>query len=972
MLGRQQIAGVPTAISELFKNAHDAYATVAVADFFRSDGLFVLRDDGSGMTRDEFESRWLTLGTENKMDPAQDPGPPSGQARRAVLGEKGIGRLAIAAIGTQVLVCTRSHTEKTITCALLHWGLFALPGLNLEDIDIPILELPPGRVPAADDVQRLVREAREAVQALPVDRLQLAAIDQDLESFADVVPQDLLTALGAPSLLDGSGTHFYIRPTEPLLAADVRDSRDDATDLLRTLVGFADTMTPGSPPRVMRTAFNDHYADDASDDLIGDSDFFSPADFADADHRLLGTFDDYGQFTGTVDIYGDPEAYQVPWTEARGRPTACGPFELRLAVMMGSRRESLLDPQRYQEISGKLERFGGLYVYRDAIRVLPYGNADADFLGIEQRRSRSASDAFFSYRRMFGVVALTRESNHGLLEKAGREGFAVNTAYRQFRGILMNFLYRAAFDFFREDTARVDTYAVRRAEASRLERARQSRSRQVTVRRRQLDTDLDRFFEQIGDDPPEEAAARIAERLEGQLQQALDDDPGRAAALLVDAERRALDELEVLDRRLLVPRPRGLGLSQRQRRVAEAYEVRRAELAEQVLAPTKALIEHLAREAEARNGAAVARRLRFDQAVQTLTRQGRDQAQGERRTLIEAAGAAQRKGVDLAAAQVRDVEETIADVLSRASSLDVVALDDDEFLARRGELEREITEVSDRAARALSSVTQQLTGVVWPDRDGRTTVTQQDTVEALETELEELRERAERDLHLTQLGVAIEVVNHEFRGVVRSIRRDLKRLKTWADANQQLREPYEDLRAHFDHLDAYLQLFTPLDRRLYRKRVQITGFDIERFVRNLFADRLERHRIELEGTSAFRALNVHVFPSSLYPVFVNLVDNALYWLADYPGSERRVTLDATADGAMVVRDTGPGVSPRDREAIFDVGFTRKPGGSGYGLHVARRALSDDGWRLELAAPAAGRGAEFVITPSTAEQEQTPT
>jgi hypothetical protein len=26
MLGRQQIAGVPNAISELFKNAHDAYA----------------------------------------------------------------------------------------------------------------------------------------------------------------------------------------------------------------------------------------------------------------------------------------------------------------------------------------------------------------------------------------------------------------------------------------------------------------------------------------------------------------------------------------------------------------------------------------------------------------------------------------------------------------------------------------------------------------------------------------------------------------------------------------------------------------------------------------------------------------------------------------------------------------------------------------------------------------------------------
>lgn len=60
MLGRQQIAGIPTAISELFKNAHDAYADNVIVDYFRSDKLFVLRDDGYGMTRKDFEEKWLT------------------------------------------------------------------------------------------------------------------------------------------------------------------------------------------------------------------------------------------------------------------------------------------------------------------------------------------------------------------------------------------------------------------------------------------------------------------------------------------------------------------------------------------------------------------------------------------------------------------------------------------------------------------------------------------------------------------------------------------------------------------------------------------------------------------------------------------------------------------------------------------------------------------------------------------------
>ena len=53
MLGRQQIAGIPTAISELFKNAHDAYAGCVDIDYYRTDGLFVLRDDGVGMTRED-------------------------------------------------------------------------------------------------------------------------------------------------------------------------------------------------------------------------------------------------------------------------------------------------------------------------------------------------------------------------------------------------------------------------------------------------------------------------------------------------------------------------------------------------------------------------------------------------------------------------------------------------------------------------------------------------------------------------------------------------------------------------------------------------------------------------------------------------------------------------------------------------------------------------------------------------------
>nr|MBF4360470.1 hypothetical protein [Vibrio anguillarum] len=110
MLGRQQIAGIPTAIHELFKNAHDAYARNAEIDYYQNQNLVVLRDDGIGMTEEDFISKWLTIGTSSKYGVnRKSEYIPEGMAERKLMGEKGIGRLAIASIGRQVVVLTRAE-----------------------------------------------------------------------------------------------------------------------------------------------------------------------------------------------------------------------------------------------------------------------------------------------------------------------------------------------------------------------------------------------------------------------------------------------------------------------------------------------------------------------------------------------------------------------------------------------------------------------------------------------------------------------------------------------------------------------------------------------------------------------------------------------------------------------------------------------------------------------------------------------
>ena len=598
MLGRQQIAGIPTAISELFKNAHDAYADHVEIDYYRSDGLFVLRDDGIGMSRDDFMTRWLTIGTESKFDPARLPPRDPDKEPRPMLGEKGIGRLAIATIGPQMLVLTRAKTGDGIsdlTAAFLNWGIFAWPGIDLDDIDIPLRSFACGALPSAHDVAEMVGEFRENAERAGrrVDKQHLEQLTGDLHQF-DVDPQEIDSYLREPSLGGhGCGTHFIIKPASPLLADDIdgdpTQSRaaalKKATPLKKALLGFGNTMTPGSHS-VIRTAFRDRKTDEVADELIDGNEFFTPEEFVSADHRIHGTFDEFGQFRGEISIYGGTIAdHVIPWGGGRGAPTRCGPFSIHFAAFEGESRHSTIPHYEHATLASKAEQLGGLYIYRNGIRVLPYGDTDYDWLDIEFRRTKSAYYYYFSHRKMFGAVEIDAERNRKLLEKAGREGFQENRAYRQFRSILRNFFLQMAADFFRADGVHAETFDLRKAELSSEDEARKRRERQVSERKRRFETSLNAFFEELANDAPQAQALALTERVATELRSACRmADDRLAARKVLDIEREAQSDLRELEARYRVSRPR-IGLSKATLRDWGVYNTNFASLQKNVFRP---------------------------------------------------------------------------------------------------------------------------------------------------------------------------------------------------------------------------------------------------------------------------------------------------------------------------------------------------------------------------------------------------
>jgi signal transduction histidine kinase len=975
MLGRQQIAGVPTAINELFKNAHDAYADKVEVDFYRSDGLFLLRDDGVGMSKEDFESRWLTLGTESKVvssvtgmkmpriDPAKPP--------RPVLGEKGIGRLAIAVIGPQVLVLTRS-SEGNLTAAFVQWSLFQCPGINLDQIDVPIRSFKAGHLPSKQDVDGMIADTRANIERLrsQIDNSAFKRITEELASF-QVDPIGLDSLLGTPSLSGvGTGTHFFVMPADQSVTAviDEKTDGDGTTALKKMLLGFTNTMTPNHPQPQITASFRDHRTDDGVEELIDEQTFFTPEEFENADHHLMGTFDEYGQFKGKISVYGEeyPD-HVVAWDGAHGTPTDCGPFSISVAYVQGVSSESTLPPDDWGIISNKLKQIGGLYIYRDNIRVLPYGTNDYDFLDIERNRNKSAGYYYFSYRRIFGLIEISQGNNPQLNEKAGREGFRENRAYRQFRSILMNFFVQVAADFFREGSAGAERFWERKSEIDRIEKARRRQEKQLSVKRKAFGEQLKTFFSSVESRDPDRFVTELLHELSRAIKAAVAiKDLDEASRAVIQAEADAMQSLLSLRRRYRVAKPNGVGLSKQLRRDWEASTAETLRLESSIFAPAELEVSRVVGELATSSKLKISMRVRIERAITERIVDTQTRASAERKETRDALEEL-NKGVTEATREiVQEVDFAIQETRSNLARLDLSKLKDEEIVASRLSMETDLTDVADRSLQSLSAMKDDLRAMHWSrDEDGRF-VGMSLMNEALQEDLLAMRERSEADLELTQVGMALSVVNHEFESSIRAVRGSLRRLKSWADVNTDLSGLYTDLRSSFDHIDGYLSLFTPLQRRLYRTEIDFSGADIAKFLTDLFSRRFERHNVELRPSKSFLKHVIHGYPSSFYPVFVNLVDNAIFWVKDRP-LPRWISLEVKSS-AMIVRDSGSGVSPRDRESIFDLGFTRKPGGRGLGLHIAREVLSKIGYDILLAESLGNEGAEFIIQPASPTKE----
>lgn len=973
MLGRQQIAGIQNAVSELYKNAHDAYATLARVDYFEGQKLLVIRDNGVGMTRKDFEEKWLVLGTESKFgDGVGKQYRPDGMEVRPITGEKGIGRLAIALLGSMVLVLSRARREdglQDLVMGLVHWGIFELPSLNLDEIEIPVKTIQGKRLPFKDECASLAIAFLECVSSLERSHpeLDFAHISRDVQAFRPD-PVDLAAVLdqhdnGTLSLAgEGTGTHFIIAPAASILSLEIAaEDRLQDYSFRKALLGFYNQVFLAKPPATITTSFRVWKPEAITgEEYLNPEVFFTPDEVRKVDHYFSGKVDEFGQFSGALRVYEKTyDDLNIAWRESRGSKTECGPFQVEFGYLMGTKSESIVDPEEFDRISPKIQKLGGMYIYRDGVRVQPYGDHSFDWLEVEKRRNLGAGYYFFSYRRMFGAVLLNRDKNGRLIEKAGREGWQQNSAYRQLREIVINLLTHLAAEFFRKGGTHTELFEQHQSELKRKSALLEKREKQVATKKKRFTESLDKFFKFVNSGFFEQELATLRQDTNAAMQGAAQiTDQDQAAAALIRAEKNALERVRKLRDDSGCRRPGGMGLSKSLHERWDAYQIERKRLDQDLFTPFEQEIAETLGKVAKQARIYVNQRRRLEERLKAIQEE-RQQMLKQTVKLTRATADDTRNAVfDVTQRAVQDFDSTYRKIETDLNRLNLDQLDEAAIERQRHQWEEQLLEIEQRHSGSLESARDML-ALLAENLKASGGAESAETMAAMDERMMALEDQADEDFEMVQLGLAVAIINHEFGAAIRNVRNNIQELGFLSRGSKSIRPLYDSIRSNFEHLDGHLGLFTPLQRRLHRKATRITGKAIHRYVHDLFSNRLERHSIIVECTDSFMAATVECYPSTIYPVFINLVDNAIYWLKTISGP-RKIIFEAE-EGAFIVANNGPQIPERDAAGLFERGFTRKPSGRGLGLFIAKKALRKEEMDIILDIPPPGFNVGFRIT-----------
>ncbi len=228
-----------------------------------------------------------------------------------------------------------------------------------------------------------------------------------------------------------------------------------------------------------------------------------------------------------------------------------------------------------------------------------------------------------------------------------------------------------------------------------------------------------------------------------------------------------------------------------------------------------------------------------------------------------------------------------------------------------------------------------------------------DSLESINTQLQ-VSER------LAALGRITAGVAHEVKNPLNSMRLWLENLKESlpAEPDSASQQAVQVLDKEIDRLDAVVKRFLdftrPMDIRLEATQLA----DLLKEVLEIAKPQLQKSNIQLAQLLPIDVPEVYVDRALLKQAVLNLVLNAAEAMPG--GGQMRLVLSRRGEMAEItVGDTGKGIPLENRQKIFQLFFTTRPGGSGIGLASAFRIVQLHNGSIDFTSEV-GRGTTFRI------------
>lgn len=990
LLGRKQIRDSVTALAEIMKNAYDADAKLLRVEFLTKDidtSCIVICDTGIGMDKEDIENKWLVLGTPSKLENPKK----ESLGGRPLMGAKGIGRLAISRLGQQMWMFTKKrNTDWNIL--YINWNIFENQDLYIEDVNIPVVfdkkwEDIPEEIITLRKIQMSNLENKswnipKNVKKRELIRHQIeeTKLDQELiDDFCAIIEDnDIKQGTVIFSLDLNDDWERYLDPDtssddDMFAARNYNRLNSFMTDFGSNESDFQIELFHNGAPLIFSQGFTEE-------------------DYGIYDLKIEG-YVEHGLFKGKIDARNADKVILDQCNQMLKKGISvtagiknwenddCGKYSVKLCHFEMDKKNTGLSEVELDTIKRRMEKAGGIGVYRDNVRVLPYGEPDNDFLELEERRSRSATYYLFSHRNMFGRIDIASSENPHLEDKSSREGFIENQYYNYFIRTLQNLLIRISVDFLGDmnkksfmlrktylkynNEKRHEQEQIRKfeKEQERLFKADYAKVRKMLKDNpaglKKFETDIrDRIQHFRETNKDENICYKALLENESRIRSfryEVEGDVGRKQKTLhiyIDEKFESKYDAQILDQVDT--------FNEELDKTIQGLKYYLHTISEQLLQSNQYKIEMYQANFKKQTGRDMETGMRdlrgYLQKTQDLLRRLGKELQNDTECRF---GELMQK-----VQSIRNYEEDILEFkheLSKVIDDDLWSIDrnlyliemdisnlgnPEELMETQNKISREevtiyyvAEQISEKIVRQFTDLNSKLDMVLRRFETDDAMLIQQLTVRN-----NELKQLNDMYADLANLGMAAEIVSHELNQLFNNVYDAINQLRFQgisANGKYYLNQIDVGFRAISDRMSQMSPMYR--SKSMYKKKVNLYKMIEE--LRLFFGNRLEKQNVRFVNNVP-QKLELKLSLSKIYPVISNLIYNSLYWVANKKDREILFRY-IEKENALYVEDSGEGISVRNKERIFEPFFSLKKDGRGLGLTISKNVLESQGYEIAV-------------------------